>query len=755
MKVIKTLFITLFLFLHYGTLVLGNTSSKSHALLTDKSKKIETILSKSKLPAKSAMIMGNGVSVPADYPHVYITINDNPSEGNIFLTTSWGTWPHYSLILDNNGDPVWYMRTGGEERRDFKVQPNGWATMLVRGGYGGSGVGFIALDEQYNHVHTFRTVGEYSTDEHELQVLPHGGYLIIGRRGLDVDMSNYIPEDDRIVNIRETCIQEFNADDQLIRTYPAFDYFNPADLWPEELSKSWDIRFPHMNAIDIDNDGHIILSSCYLDEITKINRNTKEIIWRLGGAHSDFVFKNDALNGFSGQHSVRVVGPNRYLLFDNGNHHNPQVSRAVEYELNLNANPKTATLVWEFREPGRYSWYMGNVQRLPNGNTLINWAVGYLPKLTEVRPDCTKVFEMNYVDQHDCYRVHRCQWNGAAEKPYLIAESHREAVELIFNQFGDPDVDYYKIYGSTSPNPITKIDTSRTTMKTITNLENHQQYYFRVTAVSGASESDFSNEEDVNTNFIEPGSNMVLNGDFSDSKDYWYFYDENPASASWSIEDGVGHIQISQGGNNPEQIFLVQDGIEVLRGEAYLFEFDAWADAPRAIEAVIMQYPGLLTNYSQTGQTVLTTTPIHYAYPFTMEDPSDFNALVIFFLGNSNSDVYIDNISLKRTTGTDVREKPVLIPQQVKLTGNYPNPFNAETTINFSIPVKSRVRIELVNILGQFEQTLCDRIYEAGNHHIRLNGNRLSSGIYFCKMEAKKTDDSQIHRDVHKMILLK
>src|SRR6266851_5326407 len=52
-----------------------------------------------------------------------------------------------------------------------------------------------------------------------------------------------------------------------------------------------------------------------------------------------------------------------------------------------------------------YSFYMGNVQRLTNGNTLINWAVGNLPKLTEVRPDGTKAFEMNWVSQFEAYRT--------------------------------------------------------------------------------------------------------------------------------------------------------------------------------------------------------------------------------------------------------------------------------------------------------------------------------------------------------------
>ena len=87
---------------------------------------------------RTAMIMENGVSVPSNFPHVNITVNDNPDTGLVFLSTSWNSYPQYSMILDNSGNPVWYICTEGEERRDFKVQPNGWLTMLIRDGYGGS-----------------------------------------------------------------------------------------------------------------------------------------------------------------------------------------------------------------------------------------------------------------------------------------------------------------------------------------------------------------------------------------------------------------------------------------------------------------------------------------------------------------------------------------------------------------------------------------------------------------------------------------
>ena len=101
------------------------------------------------------------------------------------------------------------------------------------------------------------------------------------------------------------------------------------------------------NAIDIDEDGHILIASRHFSEVTKIDRRTGQVIWRLGGPHSDFVFVDDPLDGFSCLHDIRALGNHHYTLFDNGNDHDPPVSRAVEYE--LDPNDMTATLIWEYR----------------------------------------------------------------------------------------------------------------------------------------------------------------------------------------------------------------------------------------------------------------------------------------------------------------------------------------------------------------------------------------------------------------------
>ena len=193
---------------------------------------------------------------------------------------------------------------------------------------------------------------------------------------------------------------------------------------------------------------------------------------------------------------------------------------------------------------------MGNTQRLPNGNTLINWAVGYLPKLTEIRPDGTKAFEMNWANNREAYRVWRCPWQGRALKPTLVEIYNQpDNVTLVFNQYGDPNVAYYNIYGGNSPQPTTLLDTSTVTMKRVTGLEDGLRYYFRVTSVSTLGvESDYSNELYADVRVIQPGRNMVLNGDFSQGTASWTLDLEGSADASWNIDNGEARIKITNGG---------------------------------------------------------------------------------------------------------------------------------------------------------------------------------------------------------------
>jgi hypothetical protein len=577
------------------------------------------------------MIMPNGVSVPSDFSQIVITVNNNPSPGYLFLEHAG-----FTMMLDNNGEPVWYRRGSAW---DFKVQKNGMITWTNFNGY----------DQNFNHLRSFGAVNGYNTDHHELQVHEDGGYLLLGVQGTTVDMSLYVSGGNPNAFVRETVVQEFTAASELIFQWRSWDNFDPLDCEPhvaDPLGGSF--NFTHMNAVDIDVDGHILLSSRNLSEVTKINRDTGEIIWRLCGtdpARSDFVFVNDPLNGFSSQHDIRSMGNGRYTIFDNGNLHSPQVSRGVEYE--LDPDNGTATMVWEYRD-GKYTHYMGNAQRLPTGNTLINFVTPSFPTLVEVDPNGVKRFEIDLIPDNELYRGFRFPWDGIVEVPYLIVESPPDNITLIFNKFGDPNVAYYRIYGGTTPQPTTLLDTSTTTLKRISEgLKNGLRYYFRVTAVDiHGTESDYSNEESAVVSFTEPGQNVVLNGDFCQGQALWTWEVGGSANATWNIENGISHFDITNGGIQISDLPLRQAGIRLVRGKKYVFEFDAWSDLPRIIEAKVGQNESPWTNYSNIGYSSVTPNPTHFRYPFTMQDPSDYNARVVFNTGTSNIDVYIDNVSL-------------------------------------------------------------------------------------------------------------
>ena len=92
-----------------------------------------------------------------------------------------------------------------------------------------------------------------------------------------------------------------------------------------------------------------------------------------------------------------------------------------------------------------------------------------------------------------------------------------------------------------------------------------------------------------------------------------------------------------------------------------------------------------------------------------------------------------------------------------RLYQNFPNPFNNETRIQFSIPVNKRVKIEIYNVAGQKVTKLLDENKAAGSYFVlwdgrNENGKPVSSGIYFCRIEIKQNSHSL--SQIEKMVLL-
>ena len=107
-------------------------------------------------------------------------------------------------------------------------------------------------------------------------------------------------------------------------------------------------------------------------------------------------------------------------------------------------------------------------------------------------------------------------------------------------------------------------------------------------------------------------------------------------------------------------------------------------------------------------------------------------------------------------TGTNIQNN--MEGGETKLLGNYPNPFNPETTIKYNLKNTSEVTLEIFNIKGQLVRTLVNSSQEAGLHSIVWNGKdsqdrNVSSGIYFSTFGVNNGGID--YTSVKKIILLK
>ena len=94
-------------------------------------------------------------------------------------------------------------------------------------------------------------------------------------------------------------------------------------------------------------------------------------------------------------------------------------------------------------------------------------------------------------------------------------------------------------------------------------------------------------------------------------------------------------------------------------------------------------------------------------------------------------------------------------PVRFFLYQNYPNPFNPNTLVRFQVPERSKVRIEVYNILGQRIQKIIDGTLDARYYEIEWTPRSIASGVYFMRMSAEGLDSRTRFRSVKKVIYLK
>lgn len=342
-------------------------------------------------------------TLPFDFPAIHADVLAAPAPGRLFVSDvffniSGPRIPSYLMILENDGTPYWYRRIDGVGL-DFKVQSNGLLTY-----FDSAHDAFYAMNARYAVVDSFRCGNGYSTDNHDLLLLPNGHAVLMSYDPEVVDLSALGGLQNAIVI--GLIIQELDQQRNVVFQWRSWDHFQVTDMMFHRIDTP-QVDYVHGNSIDVDPEGNFILSSRHMNEVTKISRSTGEILWRLGGRNNQFRFVDEPI-AFSHQHDVRLLPDGHITMFDNGNFRIPQFSRAVEYALDPIA--MTATRVWEQRStPDVFGVAFGSVQRLANGSTLIGWGATS-PTLTEVAPDGQTVCRLSFDRGVASYRSLRFEW---------------------------------------------------------------------------------------------------------------------------------------------------------------------------------------------------------------------------------------------------------------------------------------------------------------------------------------------------------
>jgi hypothetical protein len=316
-----------------------------------------------------------------------------PTSGFILTSVADTGRTSFVVAFDSTGRLRWYREfPGALPAGETKQQPNGDFTAFL-----GRTPGWMPFPGYYlefrpsgEAVRTFTAPPPLLTDNHELRLTFHDTTLeaahffaFSARPG---DLSRWGGPHDTLIVGHE--LLRVDADGTVHMILNGWDHFG----WEDRIEPPRDtlLDFDHPNSIDFDHDGNYIVSYRNMGEITKINARTGAIMWRFGGRNNQFTIRGDPLNGFSAQHSVRVLDNGDLLIYDNGTRHTPPETLAVEYRLDPAA--KTADMVWQFRhDPVFWVPYTGSVQRLKNGNTVIGYSNRGI--VTEVRPDGTVAWE--------------------------------------------------------------------------------------------------------------------------------------------------------------------------------------------------------------------------------------------------------------------------------------------------------------------------------------------------------------------------
>jgi hypothetical protein len=399
--------------------------------------------------------------------------------GLVFLTPNNGLAPDGLLITDNAGKPVWIRPDTGSYATDFRAAVYRGKPVLTwwEGGVnGGYGVGqLVIVDDTYSELLRFGAGAGRKADIHEFQITSKGTAFLLTDGAVPVPASPTPPPwqnwDCVVVELDITTgavLFEWHSADHIDPSESVLPAPSTASPTPGATPSPRTTAAPtptaasgppiydsvHVNSIEPDTDGNLLVSARNTSTIYKVDRATGAIRWRLGGKRSDFKMGEGAT--FALQHDARRLADGTISIFDDDVA--PNTSRAIV--LDVDETAMTANLVRAYLHPhGRHATSQGNVQLLPNSNVFVGWgSTGYA---SEFSSNGALLLDADFSGSIQSYRCFRFSWVGTPTgQPALAVDPPSSGLVTAYASWnGATEVAAWEVMGGADPSSLTSLRT--------------------------------------------------------------------------------------------------------------------------------------------------------------------------------------------------------------------------------------------------------------------------------------------------------
>lgn len=379
--------------------------------------------------------------------------------GYTFHTPSGGAGQHGLLIADDDGQPIWHRSTGKKYASDLRVQRyegepvlTWWEGKRIRGWGEGE---FVVAGSDYREIARFGAGRGREGDLHDFVITEDGTALVTIYSAEQHDLSSVGgPRRGRVI---DSVVQEIDIDTgRVLFEWSALEDIALRESYkpvPEDPGEGWD--YFHVNSIDVDTDGDLLISARNTYAVYKVDRVTGEILWRLGGKRSDFEMGPGTR--FAWQHDARRTPDGKLSLFDNqASPKRAEESRALI--LDVDERRMRVARARQYTHPRELlSNNKANTQALPNGNVMVGW--GFHPYFTEYSRSGRILFDARFADPENVsYRAYRFRWTGRpGGRPAVAARTSRGGMTVYASWNGATEVAEWRVSAGATPESLERV----------------------------------------------------------------------------------------------------------------------------------------------------------------------------------------------------------------------------------------------------------------------------------------------------------